>query len=424
MKKTKVLVSISAAGLLLTGLSGCQGEAIKPLWTEAKAEQTKTSVVISDLHLGVDNAFAEDSANVPYLVEFVKRAKVTANLDELVIAGDLFDGWFAPFSYGPIHDYMEYYQKVAKNNQEFVDAINSIIKEGKIKVVYVPGNHDVDFSSEIVESIFPGITQARDSAGVGTYRTGMRQEVAIEHGHRYNAFCAPDRLTDANLRQNKVLFGLGYFFTRLAATSLTTGHNPREYEFPAFQKPEVTNDEIDAAEALYTVWSKASQSIGVPGMGFEDKVIPCGLAGYDDYYSMADLVPLYRNGGLTNTLFKDLSVNWNLIQTINRVNTLQDFITAIGEAADLGATDDKAVDDYFNVDKSIDVVIFGHTHVPTLSTIEKNSVNKIYANSGTWIDNNGDSEKQSRDFVKIVSTATSDQVEVFTYNVDGTFANI
>jgi hypothetical protein len=115
-----------------------------------------------------------------------------------------------------------------------VDAVNAIIKDGRIKVVYVPGNHDVDFSAAMAEAIFPGIFQARDSEGVGTYRTGVKQEVAIEHGHRYNVFCAPDPLTDTTLRAGKTLIGPGYFYTRIAATSLKSGHHPRSFAFPDF----------------------------------------------------------------------------------------------------------------------------------------------------------------------------------------------
>jgi predicted phosphodiesterase len=46
------------------------------------------------------------------------------------------------------------------------------------------------------------------------------------------------------------------------------------------------------------------------------------------------------------------------------------------------------------------VVVFGHTHEPKIVASE-NSVNKkcVYANSGTWIDNNPD--KTTRNFVVI-----------------------
>jgi UDP-2,3-diacylglucosamine pyrophosphatase LpxH len=405
-------------------LGACGQESVQPLWNEGKVEGTKTSVIISDLHLGVDSAFAENVKNVPYLVSFLNRAAVTENLDEVVLAGDLLDGWFLPFSYGPIQDYLSFYKKVASANQSFIDAVNAIIKKGRIKVVYVPGNHDVDFSKDIAEAIFPGISQARDSEGVGTYYTGVRNEVAIEHGHRYNVFCAPDSMTDVSLRQGKTLIGPGYFYTRLAATSLTTGHNARAFDFPDFNMPSPASDSVENAYKLYLVWKKASASIGVPGMTFTSKSIPCGIAGYEDYYALSDLVPLYRDGALTKTLFMGIDANWAALQTLNKVKAIQEFGPAVLEAADLSATDAKAYADHFNVDKNVDVVVLGHTHAPMIVKNKTGYAGKIYANSGTWIDANHDSEKPNRNFVKIVSSSSKDEVGLYSFGENGSISEI
>jgi UDP-2,3-diacylglucosamine pyrophosphatase LpxH len=403
-------------------LGGCN-ESVKPLFEGSAVAGTSTTVVISDLHLGASADFAEDTTNRPYLLEFLKRAKVTSSLSELVIAGDLFDGWYLPFNYGPFKDYLALYQQVAKNNQDIVDAINAIIKEGRIKVVYVPGNHDVDFSANIVDSIFPGIRQSRDADGLGAYRTGIRSEIVIEHGHRYNAFCAPDPLTDADLKQGKVLFGPGYFFTRIAATSLLSGHNPRSYAFPDFGMTEEelknASAEIQNAHVLYAVWDGATSTIGVPGLDFTSKIIPCGIAGFADYYALSDLVPLYRNGQLTNTLFKGYDSNWDLISTINKVQDKQSFAAAVAEAAKLPATDAKAYTQYFDVDETIDVVVFGHTHAPMIVKDKAGYAGKIYANSGTWIDHNIDGDNSTRTFVKVVSSSNSDEVSLYSYETDG-----
>jgi len=403
-------------GIAVAGTVGCGENKYAPLWEGKKNDSTLTSIFISDLHMGIDNAFAENVTNVPYLVNFLNRAKVTDDLDEIVIVGDMFDGWYLPFSYGVIKDYKTFYQEVAKTNIEFVNVVNSIIKDGKIKVVYLPGNHDVDLSEDIVASIFPGITQARDADGVGTYRTGLRKEIAAEHGHRYNVFCAPDNMTDKELRKNSVLFGPGYFYTRLAATSLTTGFNKRSYEFPDFGMPLLATPEILSAYKLYKVWDAASSAIGVPGMGFYDKVIPCGLAGYADFYAMSDLVPLYRDGKLTDTLFKGIDTNWVELQKQNLVNVIQDYGEAVFESAELEATDRKAYNDYFDVDKLAEVVVFGHTHVPLLYKNKEDYQKTTYVNTGTWIDHNINGDNTTRTYVKIVSSKSSDDVTLFTFN--------
>ncbi|PRR82641.1 Ig-like domain-containing protein [Clostridium vincentii] len=59
----------------------------------ADLNNTRTqTVVISDLHLGVDDAFAETKANRQALVDFLNQIENSPNVKELVIAGDMFDG--------------------------------------------------------------------------------------------------------------------------------------------------------------------------------------------------------------------------------------------------------------------------------------------------------------------------------------------
>lgn len=95
---------------------------------------------------------------------------------------------------------------------------------------------------------------------------------------------------------------------------------PRSFSFPDFALPEEPSADVLDAFRLYSVWEQASKSIGVPGMTFESKSIPCGIAGYDDFYSLADMVPLYRNGVVTTTtLFDKIASNWLKLEAINRV---------------------------------------------------------------------------------------------------------
>lgn len=420
MKKKKIVSALLFAGCL----SACQSCNTTPLWDGEKVSGSKTTVIISDLHLGIDPAFAENVENLPYLTKFFTEARSTKALDEIVIAGDMFDGWFLPFSYGVVGDYLSFYKKVAVANQSVVDAVNAIIKDGRIKVVYVPGNHDVDFSASMVQAIFPGISQARDSEGVGTYRTGLRQEVVIEHGHRYNVFCAPDSLTDTALRAGKSLIGPGYFYTRIAATSLKTGHHKRSFAFPDFgvAAADIPTSSIDIQNAyrLYQVWNGATATIGVDEMSFESKSIPCGIASYADFYALSDLVPLYRNGTFTNTLFKGIDTNWQALQILNRTGVLQDYGPAVLEAASLVATDDKSSQVYFANDKSVDVVVFGHTHAPLLEKNKGGFAGKTYVNSGTWVDHNIDGDGSTRTYVKIVSHESKVETSLYHFEENGT----
>src|SRR5665647_1190285 len=143
-------------------------------------------VVISDIHLGADLAYAECNKNLGALALFLERIRVAPNVKELVIAGDLLDEWFVP---APIDTYQgkdqrDFVKRIAKANKGVMDAFNSIIYEKKILVTYVPGNHDLTITAANVESILPGINQVRDAElGLGTYSPAKYPKIAIEHGH-------------------------------------------------------------------------------------------------------------------------------------------------------------------------------------------------------------------------------------------------
>jgi len=58
--------------------------------------QRTMTVCISDLHLGVNDSYAEINRNRDALIDFLNRVRASPNIKELVIAGDLIDEWFIP----------------------------------------------------------------------------------------------------------------------------------------------------------------------------------------------------------------------------------------------------------------------------------------------------------------------------------------
>ena len=101
-------------------------------------------VVISDLHLGSDLAYAECKNNLSYLEKMLYKIKASPDVKELVIAGDLLDEWYVPATINTYdgNDQADFVQRIAATNKGVIDAFNKIIQEGKIKVTYVPGNHE------------------------------------------------------------------------------------------------------------------------------------------------------------------------------------------------------------------------------------------------------------------------------------------
>ncbi|MFO1211638.1 MAG: hypothetical protein U1E74_03295 [Paenacidovorax caeni] len=63
-----------------------------PLWA-ADAVRNKI-VVISDIHLGIEDRYTETLKNRPLLIKFLQCLQNTKDVRELVIAGDFLDEWF------------------------------------------------------------------------------------------------------------------------------------------------------------------------------------------------------------------------------------------------------------------------------------------------------------------------------------------
>ncbi|HQO13455.1 MAG TPA: hypothetical protein PK741_10265, partial [Petrotogaceae bacterium] len=61
-------------------------KAAEALWNAGSTRDK--IVVISDLHLGIDDRYTETINNIPFLIDFLKRLQSTKDVRELVIAGD------------------------------------------------------------------------------------------------------------------------------------------------------------------------------------------------------------------------------------------------------------------------------------------------------------------------------------------------
>ena len=226
-----------------------------PLWEKDATHEAKKIVIISNLHLGVDDSFLETVKNKALIADFLERV-VVSDIDELVIGGDLLDEWFVPASYRGHTDLEEFFTEVAANNAEIMVAFEKVIQSG-IQVIYVPGNHDLLLDAQTLSKLIPGIVQARDVNGLGTYRTGVRSEIVIEHGHRYDTFCAPDMLSNKDFSGDFPSFlPPGYFFTRLAATSVMEGKSGPEKDFPQIEAPAKENLDQSYAYAYYKILRK------------------------------------------------------------------------------------------------------------------------------------------------------------------------
>ncbi|MBW7846975.1 MAG: metallophosphoesterase [Bacteroidales bacterium] len=382
-------------------------------------------VVISDLHLGADLAYAECSENLTALENFLEKVRKAPNVKELIIAGDLLDEWYVPANVNTYQgkDQTDFVGRIATSNKDVVDVFNKIIREKKITVTYVPGNHDLTITSENVNLVFPGINQVRDNEqGIGTYSPPGMPALAIEHGHRYNFFCAPDPYSNQDIAPGTIT-PPGYFFTRIAAL-----HHVQDCHTPNDTMPELTqNTSGGLSQGLlfiyWNVWKWAIKLLPVENK-FDENIIVTNVDGFTGTYSINDLLPYQATAGgeIDVHLFRGIQDTWDQRQAYNHVPVNIPAQQAIANSASADETDNQAKIQYFqnpNSDKRI--VVFGHTHDAKIIPSENLQGQKtIYANSGTWIDHNN-AGPTTMNFVVIQpqKADAASQTKIKLYNYQG-----
>jgi len=376
-------------------------------------------VIISDIHLGGDAGYQECNANRSALVNFLDQVRNSPNVKELVIAGDLFDEWFVPGNLDTYRggDQQDFVKRIASTNQPVFDAFNSIIQDGKITVTYVPGNHDLTITDVNVSRVLPGIRQARDAGaqGLGSYSPAGLPEMVIEHGHRYNFFCAPDPISNQSVAPGTIL-PPGYFFTRIAAMHVVehTQHNVDTLP------PVTKNGSGEPGQVLlynyWHIWSWAINFLPV-NRRFDDKFIKTNVNGFTGNWCVKDLIPYQQTPGgpIQVNLFNGIQDTWESRCRLNHLNVPIPTDFAIKYANSANGTDTMAYWQYFNYAPSGKrIVVFGHTHEARIKEFTVSGNTCIYANSGTWIDHNPNlttmnfviiipqsSEPSSRTFVRL-----------------------
>lgn len=388
-------------------------------------------VTISDMHLGADLAYAECKNNLEALENLLLKIKVSPNIKELVIAGDLLDEWFVPATIDTYqgNDQADFVQRIAATNQGVIDAFNDIINEGEILVTYVPGNHDLTVTEASVELILPGINQERDpELGLGTYSPIGYPEIAIEHGHRYNFFCAPDPFSNQDIAPGTIS-PPGYFFTRIGALHASQGYPAVAGDILSVVTPNESGGESqDLLFAYWEIWEWAIKYLKINNT-FDENIIVTNFDGFTDTYSVNDLVPYQTTPGgeIDVVLYRGIQDTWDQRQTHNHVTVPIPTDRAIANSASESELSEQAKIQYFeNPNSDVRIVVFGHTHVADMEvSLDHNGQKAIYVNSGTWIDHNPSSSTKM-EFVVITpqSDDENSQTYVKLYNFNNEEAHL
>ncbi|MCK4596204.1 metallophosphoesterase, partial [candidate division WOR-3 bacterium] len=125
--------------------------------------QRNSIVCISDVHMGDSRATTENHCefkdNAEALENFLDFILISPKVKQLILCGDLLDEWMVPYDVAPfdslvgIHNSEDYFQAIANNSVNFqiFDKFRDIANHPNIELVYIPGNHDMLVTQDIIE---------------------------------------------------------------------------------------------------------------------------------------------------------------------------------------------------------------------------------------------------------------------------------
>jgi len=370
---------------------------------------------ISDIHCGDERAtngnYSWFGKNAAALEDFLNFIKNNQEVKELVILGDLFDEWMVPYEFSPfdstinITNSKEYFHAIANSstNKPVFDKMQEIISEGEIDIIYVPGNHDMLITQEILAEIIPGAQWKSDATGLGKYNPV--DEILMEHGHRYDFFNCPQPLVN-----DGHILPPGYFVSRLYAAGL------------AARKPQTIKEAVSTSSdaEFITAWTVAfGYTIGTFMMDVDtipmdsNIVVMNGIDGYSSSLSFDGARDMYA---------ANIEELWYDTQQINNVPIPMSVFLAIVNGTYLygGAVYEYLID--FLSPDAPKIVAFGHSHQPELKVFPfEHYYTGIYANSGSWLDDD-QSKYKVRTFLVVNpaewSGSNLDVVSLYQYNPD------
>jgi UDP-2,3-diacylglucosamine pyrophosphatase LpxH len=326
----------------------------------------KKRVYIADIHMNAGKGLKNSNQGHPYewlgpeeanrFAKFLEYLNIpSTEVQEVIIIGDLMDNWVYPVNVEPPS-----LQSIisAPINKKIVQALRKLAKNEKIKVLYLPGNHDMGVTGELVAKNFPG---PNNSPGIIFGGTAFRNSIyrtsrlRAEHGSAHAMFNAPDPV---NSPVNRL--PLGYFISRVVATNARdTGSSKRHYWRYADDLLEAFGPQRLGASVFEAVLEEA-------GLNENTKIQMPKTNG--------KAVPV--TAGQVKQKYAALYDQWQEIKGAGiALKALMAEIGLLGRMAD-----------HLCKQGDTNIVVFGHSHDWELDKDTWFVEDRIYANCGTWCD--------------------------------------
>lgn len=300
-------------------------------------------VFVSDVHIGMGEQW--DWLNPVRKAAFQSFLKDIndnrADVKEVILLGDIFDNWVCPHDVAP-----RSFEQImnAQCNQGVMSELARLASNKDMKLLYIPGNHDMGIADELpaLRAKCPGI---RFDSGKGVFTAGG---ITATHGHIYSLFNAQDE-------SKKYKYPIGYYMSRALASK--KGGGARDISF--WRGVIAAKEAIGAKKLHISVFDamcdeaglKHGDEITMPD-GQKEKIsaIRETYAGIQEEWANREAVE-----GLT-------SVNMAICSEIDNFRAVAFNITCRRSGGPR-------------------VLILGHSHSPYFAC-EANTT--VYANTGSW----------------------------------------
>ena len=327
-------------------------------------------IFISDVHISTIPQLNQGKNDYTWLqkddavafTDCLKHLNTRQDVEEIIFIGDLFDNWVIPHDVEP-PTIDEIITLRIEKKDPLLKTLYDLCQNPDIRVVCLPGNHDMELSQEVIEKHFknkkkpklPGMIFGGSmtwNAGSSVYRSSR---LLAEHGSAHAMFNAPDPINNPGSR-----LPLGYYISRIVATiTYNTGSNKRHW------------------------WTYIDDILEMVG---PDKFAPCVFESILEEAKLSSnteiVMPKRNNKAIKITAQQILDTYKNLYdQWKERVGTGIAFKSILAE---IGYLDDAA--DRLCKKNDTNIVVFGHSHDCILDKDSWFVNDRIYANCGTWCD--------------------------------------
>lgn len=347
----------------------------------------KKRIYIADIHMNAGRGFRVSHRGSSYewlgpeeaerFAKFLDYLNDPDAVEEVIILGDLMDNWVYPHDEVPpsLQDILD-----ARINKKIVRALKRLAK--RIKVVYLPGNHDMGVTAELVAANFRGMVFGGRTTYGSVYRTSR---LRAEHGSAHAMFNAPDSI-NGSVRK----LPLGYYISRVVATKArNTGDARRHYWLYADDLLETFGPQRLAASVFEAVLEEAgldeTTEIKMPKTNDKPESVTAkrikkkktkaksstpGRSGHqdEDYFAVTAAEIKQRYACLYD--------QWKEIHGMGSA-----FKAIMAETGLLNRTAD-----HLCRQRDTNIVVFGHSHSWKLDKDTLLVDDRIYANCGTWCD--------------------------------------